>query len=45
MTENEMKIIAKQIDRIISNIDNEVIYKQVKKEVVELSDSFPLYQN
>ena len=45
MTENEMKIIAKQIDRIISNIDNEVIYKQVKKEVVELSNSFPLYQN
>ena len=45
MAENEMKIIAKQIDRIISNIDNEVIYKQVKKEVVELSNSFPLYQN
>jgi len=43
MSEKEMKFIAKQIDRIISNIDNENIYKQVKEEVQELCDEFPLY--
>ena len=43
MAENEMKFIAKQIDKIISNIDNENIYKQVEEEVGELCNEFPLY--
>ena len=45
MSGNEMKFIAKQIDKVISNIDNKNIYKQVEKEVGELCNEFPLYMN
>ena len=43
MAEKEMKIIARLIDKVISNIDNDDVYNKVKEEVRELSDDFPLY--
>ena len=45
MAENEMKTIARLIDKIISNINNMSIYNKVKEDVRELSDNFPLYVN
>ena len=43
MAEKEMKIIARLIDKVISNIDNDDVCNKVKEEVRELSDDFPLY--
>jgi glycine hydroxymethyltransferase len=39
----EMKIIAGFIDRVIKNLDNEEVHKEVAKEVKVLCDRFPLY--
>jgi glycine hydroxymethyltransferase len=39
----EMKIIAEFIDRVIKNLENEDIQKEVAKEVKTLCDRFPLY--
>jgi glycine hydroxymethyltransferase len=39
----EMKIIAEFIDRVIKNLENEDIQKEVAKEVKALCDRFPLY--
>jgi len=44
MKESEMKQIAEWIDRVLSNHDNETIKKQVRKEVKELCEKFPLYK-
>jgi len=44
MREPEMKKIAFFIDEVISNIGNEEVYQKVKKEVLELCERFPLYQ-
>jgi glycine hydroxymethyltransferase len=44
MKENEMKKIARLIDRVLTNMGNEGIYKEVKGEVRELCESFPLYE-
>lgn len=43
MKENEMKIIASLIDKVLSNLGNENVYKQVRNEVKELTSKFPLY--
>jgi glycine hydroxymethyltransferase len=43
MKENEMKQIAKFIDRAINNVDNEQELASIKKEVAELCSKFPLY--
>jgi glycine hydroxymethyltransferase len=43
MKENEMKQIAKFIDRAINNVDNEQELALIKKEVAELCSKFPLY--
>lgn len=43
MKENEMKQIAKFIDRAIKNIENEQELAAIKKEVAELCSKFPLY--
>ncbi|GAB4372242.1 MAG: serine hydroxymethyltransferase [Calditrichia bacterium] len=41
--ENEMKTVARLIDRVLKNLDNEHIYAQVKGEVREMCAAFPLY--
>jgi len=41
--ENEMKRVAVLIDRVLKNLDNDHIYHQVKKEVKEMCQTFPLY--
>jgi glycine hydroxymethyltransferase len=44
MKEPEMKEIAAMIDRVISNLGNEDVYAEVKKEVLALCKRFPLYK-
>jgi glycine hydroxymethyltransferase len=44
MGSTEMKKIAVLIDTVIKNIDNEIIISNVRKEVLELCGSFPLYE-
>lgn len=43
MKEEEMKLIADMIDRVITNADNEDIIKKVRETVRELTRRFPLY--
>ena len=44
MQKDQMKIIAKMIDLIVSNYDDEKKIKTVRGQVRELSNDFPLYQ-
>ena len=44
MKEEQMVIIADLINSVLSNIGNDSIIEKVKKSVVELTDSFPLYK-
>jgi len=44
MKESEMEKIAILIDKVISNLGNEEVYAQVKGEVLELCQKFPLYK-
>ena len=39
----EVKIIAKLIDKVIMNNEDENIINSVKKEVKDLCKSFPIY--
>ncbi len=41
--EPEMKKVASLIDRVLKNLGNETVYAQVKGEVQEMCDAFPLY--
>ncbi len=41
--EPEMKKVAALIDRVLKNLGNETVYAQVKGEVQEMCDAFPLY--
>ncbi|MFC2131377.1 serine hydroxymethyltransferase [Bacteroidota bacterium] len=43
MKENEMKLIAEFIDRVITNYQDETVIEKVKKEVEEMTSKFPLY--
>lgn len=43
MVEDDMKKIAEFIDRVISNINNEDVINQVRKEVEEFTSNFPLF--
>ncbi len=43
MGPDEMKMIAKWIARVIDAIDDEQVQLQIKKEVEELCNAFPLY--
>jgi glycine hydroxymethyltransferase len=45
MKETEMEKIAVLIDRVVSNLDNEEVYAQIKQEVMELCQKFPLYKD
>lgn len=43
MKENEMKEIARLIDKVLANISNEQVLKTVKQEVIDITSKFPLY--
>jgi glycine hydroxymethyltransferase len=43
MKENEMRRIAKLISKVIKNITDEKVIHQVRQEVIELCEEFPLY--
>ena len=43
MKEDEMRSIAKQIAKVIDNIMDEKVIEDVRKEVIELCQQFPLY--
>lgn len=44
MKEEEMRKIVRLIDKVLTNIDNEKVYEEVRKEVKMLADEFPLYK-
>jgi glycine hydroxymethyltransferase len=44
MKEEEMKKIAGLIDQVISHLNDEKVYAQVREEVLSLCKNFPLYQ-
>ena len=39
---DEMDIISSMIDKVISNIDDDIVIKEVREEVFELCNDFPL---
>jgi glycine hydroxymethyltransferase len=41
--EDEMRRIAGMIDRVLKNIDDESLHKQIRNEVKEMCAAFPLY--
>lgn len=43
MKEPEMQKVGKMIDKVLTNIGNEKVYREVTAEVKELVESFPLY--
>jgi len=43
MKEDEMKQIARWIDTVIKNLDDEKVIEKVRNEVYELCDRYPLY--
>ena len=43
MKESEMEVIAELIDKVLSNIGNQNIYREVELSVKELCNKFPLY--
>jgi glycine hydroxymethyltransferase len=43
MKENEMKTIARLISHIVDDVHNEKQIEEVRKEVSDLCDKFPLY--
>ena len=45
MMEDDMRQIARFIDRVISNFGNEDVYKQVKNDVQTFCRQFPLYSS
>jgi len=44
MKENEMKIIADMIDRVLTNVESSEVAAKVLGEIKELCSSFPLYE-
>jgi glycine hydroxymethyltransferase len=43
MREDEMIIIARLMDTVLSNLGNEAVYRETKKEVKTLCERFPFY--
>ncbi|SHK37363.1 serine hydroxymethyltransferase [Thermocrinis minervae] len=43
MKEDEMRIIARLISRVIKNIDDQKVIEEVRQEVISLCEQFPLY--
>jgi glycine hydroxymethyltransferase len=44
LVEDDMRIIAGLIDKVITNVTNEEVFAQVNNEVKELTSRFPLYK-
>ncbi len=44
MKENEMQVVADLINKALLNVENEVKLAEVKQEVIELCNQFPLYK-
>ena len=44
MKENEMKVIAGMIDRVLSDVENTELAETVIAEIKELCSHFPLYK-
>ena len=45
MKEKEMSVIADLMVRVLENIDNSSVKKEVKEKVSELTSAFPIYKN
>lgn len=45
MREDEMRKIAKMIHNVLSHVNDENIIKNVREEVIELCEQFPIYKN
>jgi glycine/serine hydroxymethyltransferase len=45
MKEPEMKAIGVMIDQVLNNSDDQGIRERVRRAVIELSKSFPLFTN
>ncbi|MFQ6610046.1 MAG: serine hydroxymethyltransferase, partial [Fidelibacterota bacterium] len=45
MKEDEMIIIAKLINKVVNNIDDESVISSVREDVVDLCKNFPLYKS
>ena len=43
MKENEMRVIAFLIDKVLSDVHNESVSERVRQQVLDLSHRFPLY--
>lgn len=43
MKEDEMRLIAEFIDKVITNYQNDSVIDEVRKDVEELTSNFPLY--
>jgi glycine hydroxymethyltransferase len=43
MKQNEMRSIARLIDRVLNHMDDEMTLVAVRNEVMELASQFPLY--
>ncbi|WP_457622291.1 serine hydroxymethyltransferase [Persephonella sp.] len=43
MKENDMRRIAKNIVKVLKNLDNEKVIQEVKEDVLSLCSSYPLY--
>ena len=44
MGENEMKIIAKLINDVLSNVNDDSVINKTKSTVMELCQQFPIYE-
>jgi glycine hydroxymethyltransferase len=45
MKEEEMKIIARMIQRVLLNVEDQQVIESVNGEVRELSQKFPIYSS
>ncbi len=44
MGEAEMEVIGKLIDQVLSNLEDEAVYKSVRSEVEDICAKYPLYE-
>lgn len=45
MKEDEMKVIARCIAKVIDHYEDETVLEKVKQEIIELTKDFPIYPN
>lgn len=44
LREDDMRQVAEFIDKVLTNLDNETVYEQVRNEVKEFTSQFPLHK-